>query len=79
MSEKISLRSECIKFLRKKGTKVAIQVGFGGDYVYAEKTDFIQLILKDGSGRGEHLCDYNGNVEAASIENDTLHMPIGVS
>lgn len=78
MTSRMTSRKECIKFLRKKGTKVAVQVGFDGDYVFVEKTDFIDIVLRKGSIRGEHFCDYDGREETVFVQGNVVHVPVGV-
>lgn len=73
-------RSDAEDFLRQKGTKVAIQVGHEGPYVFAEKGDFIKEILRGPrSKETELLVDYDGNSKPAFVEYNILHMPIGAS
>lgn len=72
---KISSRKEALAFLRKGGTKVAIEVGVEGVYVYAEKKDFIEQILKGIYADEETFINYDGEPCEAFIENDILHMP----
>jgi hypothetical protein len=72
----ISSRKEALEFLKTKGTKVAIRVGVEGDYVFAEKMDFIEIILK-GSRAKEHetFVDYNGEPTQAYIDGCVLNIP----
>jgi hypothetical protein len=81
MSERreIASRKEAIKFLSGRGTKVAVQVGFDGIYVFAEKTDFIEMILKGVSAKNHStFVDYDGNEAPAFIEDSILYIPCGI-
>ncbi len=75
----ITDRAECIKFLRQKNTKVAIEVGFDGPYVFVEKGDFINTILKGTHNAEKFLCDYDGVERAAYVRDGVLHIPVGVN
>lgn len=79
MEQTISLRSECIKFLRKKGTKAAVQVGHEGPYVFVEKNDIISQVLTDNTGHYPTLTDYSGDTEEAFVHDNVLHFPVGVN
>jgi hypothetical protein len=72
---KISSRKEAIAFLKQKGTKVAVQVGVAGVYVFAEKKDFIEQILKGIYADEETFIDYDGDPVDAFIDDDILHIP----
>ena len=73
---KITSRKEALEFLKTKGTKVAIQVGVEGDYVFAEKMDFIDIILKgDRAKRHETFVNYDGEPTYAIINGSVLNIP----
>jgi len=70
-------RKEALEFLKKSGTKVALQTCHDGKYVFAEKTDFISTVLK-----GSLYCtfvDYDGNGTSVHTHDNVLHVPAGVS
>jgi hypothetical protein len=73
---RIMTRKEALAFLKTKGTKVAIQVGVEGDYVFAEKTDFIDIILK-GRRAQEHetFVNYDGEPTPVIINGSVLNIP----
>lgn len=76
----IKTPAEAKAFLRRKGTKVALQVAFDGEYIFAEKADFIASYLT-----GPSFIDYDGNelLEDVYTYGDsfsaTLHIPAGTS
>ena len=73
-------RIEAARFLKTKGSKVALQVGFDGCYIYAEKSDFIENVLRGPRAKEfKTFTDYDGNPQSAFLENGVLHIPIGVS
>lgn len=72
-------RSEAIRFLKIKGSKVAIQVGFGGDYVYAVKSDFLEYLRNQMKlPQSDRFTDYDNEPEPVFVANGVLHIPIGV-
>lgn len=76
----VHTRADAKRFLNMKGTKVAIQVGHEGKYVFANKSDFIEQIIKgDASKHYDHFVDYNGNPDPVFVDGGVLHIPIGVS
>ena len=48
--------AEVKTFLKRRGSKVAVQVAFDGAWFFAEKTDFIANFLK-----GSAWVDYDGD------------------
>ena len=72
----IKTPAEAKAFLRGKGTKVALQVAACGEYVFAEKGDFIASYLN-----GPSFIDYDGNElqDRAFVPYDgyVLHIPMG--
>lgn len=76
----VHTREDAKRFLRIKGTKVAIQVGHEGEYVFANKSDFIKQVVEgDASKHYDRFVDYDGNPEPVFADNGVLHVPIGVS
>ncbi len=76
----IHTRAEAKKFLREAGTKVAIQVGHEGTYVFAVKDDFIKQVIEgDMSKHYPKFVDYDGIPEPAFVQDRILHLPTGVS
>ena len=73
----IKTPAEAKAFLRGKGTKVALQVAFDGEYIFAEKADFIAHFLT-----GPSFVDYDGNelledVYTYGTGSLVLHIPAG--
>lgn len=72
-------RSEALEFLNGRGTKVAIQVGYEGDYIYAEKGDFIRGVLRGATAkRHPTFVNYDGDPDPAFVTGSVLHIPCGV-
>lgn len=72
--------ADAIQFLKTKGTKVAIQMGYEGPYVFVEKGDFLKT-LKSGP-RTSNCSQFTGpreDAEPVFAENNVLHIPIGVT
>jgi len=75
----VHTRATALEFLRKKGTKVAVQIGHDGDYVFVEKSDFIKIVLQGPKSQHyDTFVDYDGRPESAFIDNNVLHLPIGI-
>lgn len=72
----IATYKEARAILRKK-VKVAVQVGFEGPYVFVEKTDFLNQVLKSGDDEST-FTDPEGKPVAVDLEGDVLYIPIGV-
>lgn len=72
--------ADAIKFLKTPKTKVAMQFGYDGPYVFVEKGDFIQT-LKSGprTTNCSQFVNYDGESDSVFIENDVLHVPVGVT
>ena len=72
----IKTPAEAKAFLRGKGTKVALQVAFDGEYIFAEKADFIAYFLT-----GPSFVDYDGNELLEDVytygTGHVLHIPAG--
>lgn len=72
--------NDAIKFLRQRGTKVAIQFGFSGPYIFVQKGDFINVLKSPPSQPNcSQFVNYDGETVAVFIENNVLHVPIGVT
>jgi hypothetical protein len=75
----INTRSFALEFLRHAGTKVAVQVGHEGVYVYVEKGDFIKMVLTSPQAKdNDNFINYDGTPEPAFVEANVLHLPCGV-
>ena len=72
----IKTPAEAKAFLRGKGTKVALQVAYDSEFIYAEKSDFIEFYLT-----GPSFIDYDGNELSEyvyiTIGGTVLHVPAG--
>ncbi len=72
----VSSYSLALKLLAKKGVKVAIQCGFDGHFVYAEKKDFI-LLIKKLKQHYDGPTNYDGESQHFIFENNVLHVYTG--
>ncbi|WMM95203.1 hypothetical protein CRP114_gp4 [Roseobacter phage CRP-114] len=72
----IKTPAEAKAFLRGKGTKVALQVACDSEYIFAEKSDFIEFYLT-----GPSFIDYDGNELLEHVyvplHGHVLHVPAG--
>jgi hypothetical protein len=71
----IQAHKQAIQFLRKAKTKVALQTQFDGPFIYAEKTDFIEMLQKL---EYDNFADYDGFNRDIEIINNVLHIPAGI-
>lgn len=73
------IRKDAEKFLKMAGTKVAIQMGYDGEYVFAEKSDFVKIVLRGAAAdRNDKFVNYEGHDDYVYVVNNVLHVPCGV-
>ena len=75
MRTEIKTTAEARKFLRRAGTKVALQVCFEGTWIFAEKADFINAMLSIGPD----FVDYDGTPSYAFGDGTLLYIPCGTN
>lgn len=61
--------------LKRKGSKVAVQICFDGPFVYAEKTDFVREYLT--RSEDEVFTDYDGEPNAVKWHDNILYIFAG--
>lgn len=72
-------RADAIRFLNIKGSKVAIQVGFEGEYIFANKSDFMAYLKRPAKTPNcSQFTDYNGDTSPVFVHGGILHIPVGV-
>ena len=74
-TENIYSKREARKLVRSSNSKIAVQVGFDGPFVFVEKADFVKQILK---GRN-FTSDGTKSPVIWDEEDRILYIPLGVN
>jgi hypothetical protein len=75
MRYELTEHNEAINYLSKTGTKAALQTQCDGPYIFAVKSDLIQILK---ARQDDKFCDYNGDIYPVSVINNVLHIPYGI-
>lgn len=79
MERDVSRLDEAMNFLRRKGSKVAVQIGPDGGFVFAEKGDFLKM-MRVAVQHYTTFVNYDAEPQSAWIgtQENVLYIPFGI-